>query len=56
MLGEKTFKILKIVEQEDKSFQFQSVANEIADKDIVAPLKCHLYLSASPDILVVTEA
>lgn len=56
VLGERTFRIFRVVEQEDKSFQFQPICNEIAVNSVVAPYKSHIYLTSSPNILVLTEA
>jgi len=46
---------MKVVELEDKSYQFQDVSTEITEREITAPLKCHLYLTTTPQILVLTE-
>lgn len=55
VLGEKTFRIFRVVELEDKTYQFQDIATEIIGKDVTAPLKCHIYLATTPQILVLTE-
>ena len=54
VLGEKTFRLLKIVDQDDKSVEFQTVAIDISGHE-TSGLKCHTYLETSADILILTE-